>query len=105
VAEFILNRKRKRSMSFEEILAKSLTEEKSKQTAIFKNINTNSSYLKNLICNSIYLFKTPIIENNDQESASRKTSLFFSDDLLGYNLKSMRLNVKEQDYSCRKPSF
>ena len=46
-----------------------------------------------------------LIENNENDSASRKTSLFFSDDLLGYNLKSMRINLKDSDYSNRKPSF
>ena len=33
----------------EETILKSLTEEKNKSSNIFKNINTNSNYLKNLI--------------------------------------------------------
>ena len=46
-----------------------------------------------------------VLENNGEESSSRKTSLSFLNDILSYNPKSMKLNVKEQGSIDRQPSF
>ena len=63
-------------------------------------MNTNSNYLKNLMRNNLL-----VLENNGEESSSRKTSLSFLNDILSYNPKSMKLNVKEQGSIDRQPSF
>ena len=46
----------------EETILKSLTEEKNKSSNIFKNINTNSNYLKNLIGKIILNQKIMIVK-------------------------------------------
>jgi hypothetical protein len=77
-----------------------LADEKYKQNGIFKNVNTNSNYLKNLMRNILLA-----LENNGEDSSSRKTSLSFLNDILSYNPKSLKLNVKEQGSIDRQPSF
>jgi hypothetical protein len=63
------------------------------------NIEEMIIYLKNLIC------KKFILENNDQETSSRKSSLFLKDVQLNQNLKCIKINLKDHLNVDRKPSF